>query len=328
MLQIAEQYIEEDDGSVPLSPFAEIEPGISVQYALDSTSLGYMKTCPRLYQYTMLQGYQSKSESVHLRFGIEYHQALHDYETARASGLSFNEAVHITVKELIERIRDWDPEPQRKSEEYKSKDNLLRSVIWYLDHFKDDAAKTVILSNGRPAMEVSFRFELDIGPTAHQPYLLCGHLDRIVDFNGSYFVMDRKTTTSALTEYYFGQYEPNNQMTLYTIAGQVVLGSPIKGVIIDAVQIQQSASHFARRLTYRTSAQLEEWLRSLDTLLAQYKDYALNDYYPLNDTACDKFGGCRFRAICSRSPEVRDAFLGSDYNQLTESERWNPLKPR
>lgn len=50
------------------SPFL---PGTKIQYAWDSTSIGYLKTCPRLYQYTIIEGWQSKGESLHLRFGSE-----------------------------------------------------------------------------------------------------------------------------------------------------------------------------------------------------------------------------------------------------------------
>ena len=52
------------------------------------------------------------------------------------------------------------------------------------------------------------------------------------------------------------------------------------------------------------------------------------NYWPMNDTACDKFGGCKFRGTCSKSPAVRDQFLAADFLQLPESDRWNPLRSR
>jgi len=313
-------------------------PGTDIQFAWDSTSLGLMKTCPRLYQYTMIEGWTSKGEAIHLRFGIEYHQALHDFELALASGADFEDAVRITVRLLLERTHDFNPEPQTPSENLKTKDHLLRTVIWYLDHFSDDPAKTVILDNGKPAIELSFKFELDWGPmtdqnppltpTHSQPYLLCGHLDRVVNFQDDLFVMDRKTTTSTPGPYYFNQFEPNNQMTLYSLASQVILSSPVKGVIIDAAQIAVGFSRFTRSFTYRTKDQLEEWLGDLKFVLANAEDYAAEGYWPMNDTACDKFGGCRFRTICSKSPQVREQFLQSNFAQQEPEDRWNPLKKR
>src|SRR6267154_1837803 len=209
--------------------------GTQIQFAWDSTSLELFKRCPRLYQYTMLEGWEPHGEGIHLRFGIEYHQALHDYETYKVEGLNHDEAICATIRDLLSRIFDWDPDPHTASEEKKSKPNLLRTVVWYLDKFKDDPARTVILDNGKPALEVSFRFELDWGPqnagasntynnaidSMSQPYLLSGHLDRIVEWSDGLYVMDRKTSGTALTTYYFNQYQPHNQMSLYALAGKI-----------------------------------------------------------------------------------------------------------
>lgn len=345
------------------SPFL---PGTKIQYAWDSTSLGLFKTCPRLYQYTMIDGYVPKSESVHLRFGGEYHSALEFYDHARAKGIPHEDAIHDTIRETL--LRTWDyvideatgevidsspalPTGDDKATKYKNRNTLISLVIDYIDHFgPDDPAQTYIKADGQPAVELSFRFELDYGPDAaagggtyknidgvhseyvppySQPYLLCGHLDRVVDFNDQLLVMDRKTTTTSLGPYYFKQYEPNNQMSLYTIAGKVVLDSPIRGVIIDAAQILLTEPHrFVRGFTYRTEEQSEEWLANLEITLNDAEAFATAEYWPMNDTACDKFGGCRFREICSKSPTVREKFLKSDFNKLEESERWNPLRSR
>ena len=314
------------------SPFL---PGTNIQYAIDSTSLGWLKTCPRLYQYCMIDGWTLKESAIHLRFGIEYHQALHDYETAKAEGSTHLEALRFTVKALLERIFEWNPVPVKDSEKLKTKWNLLRSVIWYLEKYKDDPAKTIILKDGSPAMELSFKFELDWGPQGEGyagnkdgpsvPYLLCGHLDRVVDFGGETFVMDRKTSTSTLGSYYFDQYAPDNQMTIYSLAGQVVLDAPVKGVIIDAVQIAKDWSRPVRGFTFRTNDQIQEWLNDLRSWLQLAEQYAVSGYWPQNDTACNKFGGCRFREVCSKSPQVRHKFLEADFEK---GPRWNPLQVR
>jgi hypothetical protein len=140
--------------------------------------------------------------------------------------------------------------------------------------------------------------------------------------------MDRKTTTTTPGSYYFDQFEPNNQMSLYTLASQVILDSPIKGVIIDAAQILVDTARFVRGFTYRTSDQLDEWLKDVEYWLNLAESYAEANYWPQNDTACDKFGGCRFRQICSKSPQVREQFLNANFTKLEPEERWNPLKPR
>lgn len=299
-----------------------------IQYAWDSTSLGYFKTCPRLYQYIIIEGWTSDSESVHLRFGQEYHRALEDFDKLTCAGATREDAIRQVVAETVVRTAEWRPDPDTKVGKYKNQDSLLRTIVDYLDYYANDPAKTYVKVDGTPAVEVSFNFELDLMATTEQPYLLCGHLDRVVEFNGDVYVMDRKTTTSTLGSHYFDQYAPHNQMSLYTFASQIVLDSPIKGVIIDAAQIMIDASRFVRGITYRSPDQIEEWIVDVYRWIDLAAYYAEEGYWPQNDTACDKFGGCRFREICSKSPAVREQYLHSHFTQLPEEERWNPLRPR
>lgn len=310
------------------SPFL---PGTNIQFAWDSTSIGYIKTCPRLYQYSMIDGWAPKGESVHLRFGIEYHKALELYSNLRAMGEKHEDAVHAVVHSILIATQDFNPDRNTKAGKYKNRDTLLSIVIDYLDHYVDDTCETYIMSGGEPATELSFRFELDWGPASSdsQPYLLSGHLDRVVTFNDHLFVMDHKTTTTTPGDYYFNQYEPNNQMTLYTLAGSLILHSPIRGVIIRAGQIMlDKPNRFVSGFTYRTPDQLDEWLADLRIHLENAERYATNNYWPTNDTACDKFGGCKFREVCSKDPGVREIFLKSDFTRLEREDRWNPLRSR
>lgn len=334
--------------NAPLSPFLS---GTNIQYAWDSTCLGLFKTCPRLYQYQMIQGWAPKDNNIHLYFGQEFHHALEQYAHIKATlDSAHDEILHVVVKDLLERTHGWEVDQDTKAGKYKNRYSLIEAVINYLDHYKDDPAETFILENGKAAVELSFRFELDWGPknepipedvvqddgslieyktAQRQPYLLCGHLDRVVTYADALMVMDHKTTITTLSSYYFNQYQPNNQMTLYTLASKVILDTPVKGVIIDGIQLLlEDTTKFQRGFTYRTEDQLQEWLVDLKILLTFAESCATMDYWPMNDTACDKFGGCKFRDICSKSPQVRERFLAADFVKLPLEERWNPLKPR
>jgi len=325
------------DAKVETSPFL---PGTNIQYAWDSTSLGNFKRCPRLYYYTMIEGWETRDESVHLRFGIEYHHALQVYEEAKAKGADHDEALREAVYSLILRIDDWNPDRDTKAGRVKNPETLLRTTIWYLDEHKDDEARTLIWKDGTPAVEQSFRFEVDWGPDAQrnsrghllpsQPYVLCGHLDKIVVYQGQRFVMDHKTTTWWLSANYFDRYEPDNQMTLYALASKVVLhqDTPVRGVIIDAAKIDVDKSTFARGVTYRTPDQLSEWVADTKWHLQEAERCAREDNWPMRDTSCGLYGGCKFREICSKSPKVRDRFLEGNFIRQTEEERWNPLRKR
>jgi hypothetical protein len=334
------------------SPFLE---GTNIQFAWDSTSLGYLKTCPRLYEYVMIRGYGEAEEGIHLKFGRVFHSAFEEYAKVMAEGEEHDVGVIEAVHHALINTAGFAPDPETKAGKYKNRSMLIRAIIWGLDQYKDDPAHTYILQSKEPAVELSFQFDLDwgpqaamvepqaqegndddedIGPYLEQPYVICGHLDRVVTFQDELYVLDYKTTMTTPGSYYFDQYDPNNQMTLYTLASQIILDAPVKGVIINAVQLMLDyeksgayGSRFVRGFTFRTKGRLDEWIVDLKVWLQLAELYATQNYWPQNDTSCDKFGGCRFREVCSKDPKVRDKYL-KNFTKLTEEEKWNPLKPR
>jgi len=305
-------------------PFYE---GTKVQWAWDSTSLGWLKECPRKYQYHMIEQWRGRGESIHLEYGILYHAALEEYDRMKLEGgMSHDDAVRWVVRELL--TKTWrDGLPWRGAKDLpaddkaslKSRENLVRTVVWYLNKFKDDPAKTLMHPvTGKPMVELHFQFEIEGG------YSLCGYLDRVVEFQEQPFVMDRKTTTSTLGSYYFEQFDPDNQMSVYTVASQVAFHTPVKGVIVDAAQIAVGFSRFVRSFVFKTADQIDEWMKDLYVYLEQARGYAERGYWPQNDKSCHKYGGCAFREICSKSPQVREKFLETHFQR----EPWNPLVPR
>jgi hypothetical protein len=296
----------------------------NVQYAWDSTSLGWLKECPRKYFLSMRRGWRPKADNVNIRFGGWYHQGLELYDRQRAAGVDhFNamcDAVHFLMKATWENGKPWQSDHNTKTRE-----TLVRSVVWYLDTFgPTDPARTVILADGRPAVELSFQLDLDWGPEKDRSYVLCGHLDRLVEYSSGIYDMDRKTTATTLSTPWFDQFDPDNQMSLYAFASKVIYKTEIKGVIIDAAQIAVGFTRFSRGFTYRTEGQIEEWLYDLRYWFDQQKILAEKDHWPMNDKSCHKFGGCHFRKVCGKDPSVRDIYLHSDF----EKHPWNPLEAR
>lgn len=311
------------------SLFSSVIPQLPI--AWDSTMLGLLKECPRKFQYIILEGWQSNGFAAHLEFGIAYHKALEEYDKHKAAGLDHDQATIETVRFCMsygsrdENGRFIPYDAQFTKEPSKTRDTLLRSVLWYLEHFEDDPARTLVLADGTPAVELSFKINTDLQTPDGQPFLLCGHLDRVVDLDGHNYVTDRKTTKSAITPRYWAQFTPNNQMSLYFMAGQLVLNKPIKGILIDAVEIGAGYSRFQRHPVYRTPGQQEEWLRDTYTWIMIAMQYATEGHWPMNDKSCSNYGGCEFRGICGKDPKVRKMFLK---NEGFHNRRWNPLVSR
>lgn len=296
------------------------------QLAWDSTSLGALKRCPRYYEYNIIEGYVSRQESVHLRFGSEYNNALVTYHKSRALGKSKEEAELDALRYAM--IHTWDEalgRPWTSDEPTKNRETLIRTIIWYLAKYEEDSLETLVLATGEAAVELPFRIDIDTpsGLTG-ESYLLCGYLDRKVTFNGGAWITDWKSSKYALDEKYFDRYSPDNQVSQYAFAGTIIGAEPIKGVIIDAVQLGVTFSRFQRGQIGRTATQLEEWLKDSIYFIRLNETYVNENYWPQNDTSCEKYGGCPYRKICSASPEIRPKLLDGLFSKRS----WDPLVVR
>lgn len=296
-----------------------------LQFAWDSTSITLAETCLRKYQYKMIEGWTSIGLSVHLRFGQHYATALEHYYKRTALGEDPEEALIGVVEEAL--VDTWDREgeedagkPWDSMHNTKTRETLIRSIIWYIDHFgESDPAPVHILSNGQPAVEHTFTIPVD------NDLIFSGHIDRLVDYHGHPYVMDQKTTSQTISNHFFSQFKPNVQMSMYTFAGQIVYDVPIKGVIIDAAQIAVGFTRFARDLTYRTEEELTEWYDTAMYHIEAARKATRENHFPMRAASCGNYGGCEFRGICSKSPEFRKQFLESNF---VKGERWDPLKTR
>lgn len=163
------------DFSVPLSeslrsgPNRSIIPDTKLQWVYDSTTIKLLQGCLRKYDYKFLQGWQEQETPIALAFGRDFHTCMEAYHKCRAYGLDFETSVKRMARLaalLGERLQSLDTS--------RTKETLVRSVVWYLDEYKDDPLRTAMLPDGRPAVELSFMlpvFDIEVGPTDELPVL-------------------------------------------------------------------------------------------------------------------------------------------------------------
>lgn len=308
------------------SPFSKTLP--SFQIAWDSTSLGWLKTCPQLYAYQQ-EGWTTRSKNLHLIFGSAYASGVERYAHQRVTGASHDEACVYVIRWLLTELgeRDetgdwhpWEPDPTVSDANVKNRYTLVRSLIWNFEDRLGTPFTTLILSNGKPAVELTFNF--DFAEIGGERVSLSGHLDEVVEHDGGLYIKDDKTTKSALDANYRSHYSPNNQMSLYTIAGKVVLDLPIRGVLIRAAQIGVNFTRFSTFQVPRPQPVLDEWMRDTIQWITQARQYAEEGHWPKNDTACHL---CAFKSVCSVSPSHRKSWLENDF---ILRKPWNPLESR
>lgn len=311
---------------IPNSSFSLIEP--QLQIAHDSSSMKAGKKCWRYYKYHIVDGYGLDGpDNDHLVFGKIFHSATELYDRLRAKGADHADAIRGAIRYSI--VATWDFDTNRpwvSREPAKNRNTLLRSIILYLDRYKDSHLETLILKNGKPAVEHSFRLEIEINAPTGESYMLCGHLDKAVVWNDSIKIPDKKTTKYALDDNYFNQFTPDIQIDIYTFAGKIIFSSEIDGLIIDAAQVLVNGTRFRRRHIDRSDGQLEEFFNGLLVYLKELERNVSDNYWPLNESACG-FGyfQCMFRPVCSADPSVRQDILDAHYKKRPT---WDPLQPR
>jgi hypothetical protein len=187
----------------------------NVQFGWDQTSIKLAEECLYKYKLRMLEGWRPRGRSVHLFFGGIYASCLEHFHKFRAEGIEYDEALENVVREAL--VSTWiDGEPWVSDHNTKTRENLIRTIVWYFEQFKDDPCATVILSNGVAAVEHSFQLPVDNG------IIFSGHLDRLVNFADKIYVQDQKTTATTISSYYFKQYELDTQMSMYSFAGKAI----------------------------------------------------------------------------------------------------------
>lgn len=304
-----------------------------VQFGWDQTSIKLAEECPKKYQYVMLEGWRARGGNVHLIFGGVYASALEHFHKYRADGMEFDDALVEVVHEALGMTWIYPEttppglhptpgtgEPWQSDHNTKTRENLIRTIVWYFEHFRDDPCQTVILSNGVAAVEHSFQLPVDNG------IIFSGHLDRLVEYSNNIYIQDQKTTATTITPRYFSNYNPDTQITgMYPFAGRAVFKLPVKGVMIDAAQIAVGFSRFERGFIFVDDASLDEWYDDSMELILRTQEMTRANHFPRNRSSCSKYAGCQFRNVCSKSPAVRGQFLKADFEK---GDRWDPLQSR
>lgn len=335
--------------------FSHKTPGLQLTW--DTGSLADLKTCPRLYYLKMIEGWTPKGENPHLLFGLICHSAIETYDKALVKGISHEEGVRLAVRHVLEKTgrkqsvlvcTDCNAETDNMksvmclacssdqlvpfavhkswTSDHPNKNlyTLLRTVVWYLEHYKDSHEEIIILANGSPAVEIWFRFEIPLLSPKGEQYILSGHIDKLIKIGIGKWFKDIKTTKYQLNSQFFEKFSPDNQMSFYNAGGNIVFEAPLLGGIIDGAQVLVNSTRFQRGMVQRTKAQLEEWIKDTQVWLHRAEDYAKEMYWPANDTACHHYGGCDFKDICNKDPAVRERFLKTHFKKRV----WDPTKER
>jgi len=274
-----------------------LEGGNAKQMVWDTSSLSAFSSCPRYYNYQNVLGYKSKVYSTATGFGSAVHDGYEQLDYGRFMGRSKDQCVADAIKlVLVEHGEDLS----KSDDKARNLEAALRAIVWRAEEYWEDTIKIATMPDGTPALEQ--RFEVPINEDGVR---FSGRIDKVAELNDELYLVDTKTTKASLTDYYFNQFAPNNQIYAYLWAARHILKLPIAGFIIDAVQTGVNFCRFNRAVFKVPSAIIDEWYGDAIHKLSMAKIYADKNYYPADFTACGNYGGCKYREICNETPEHR-----------------------
>lgn len=295
--------------------------------AYDATRLRDLFLCRRRFKFAhilQLEPTHRGSFNIHLEWGKSWHETARAYDTARATGEA--DPLTVAIKRALALAAEW---PVDTGVRTKSRETLVRAAIWYDDQFgpQNPLMPLVVEGNG-PAFELAFQFPLF--PDQQDGPLLCGNLDGIVEFGGEIWILERKSTATTLSGFYWDKFDPNVQVDVYCVAAHLLWPQwQIKGVLVEACQVGVTFARFERKLFRRSPARLEETLGSIQREvrsflgdLAEHGEDSEETFGP-NPAACGIDNGCPFRAICQTDPTMRAWEIETHWQRRADP--WDPI---
>jgi hypothetical protein len=282
-----------------------------IQRPLDNTAMSAYMACPREYSLSMVEHRRGKGKKASLVFGSGWHKALETHYKTGGDRARVQTAV----------MESW--EDHGAVDDYRTFERVLLDYDLYVKKYgppEKEAAKTVGYPT-EPLVEIATNA---VGGGLLHPY--AGKLDRIIEFDGDYYVEDHKTT-SRLDKHYFSQFNLSNQMLGYTFLGQQLLpGVPIRGVRINLSHVLTNKTEFHREFKTFNKAQIEEWVRNTNFWMELVARSTEGNIWPAHfgDNGCSrKFGMCTYHEACSIGDQrIRQRYIETNY----EINPWNPLE--
>lgn len=309
----------------------EVNQSALIGRPIDNTALADFMSCPTKYFYGMVLNRRARGAiRPALAFGKSMHSALEaHYKTG-----GDHAAVELAV------VESW--EQHDSPDDHRTWERVLSVYDQFVQHYgshDDETAAygtTVGYLQGNPLVEIP----TEIGwPGCRHPYT--GRIDRIIEWQGLYYIEDHKTT-SQLGPYYFQQFNPSNQMMGYVWLAKQLTGLPIAGVRINAIGVLKTQTKFARQLISYSQDRLVQWaqnygywIENIERCLDVYHNLlenpefqgdildAANVAFPHNFNACaGKYGMCQYTEVCSQPVPLQRKVLESSYGV----NEWKPLE--
>lgn len=323
------------------SGFDSIED-VEAEYGhiFDATELSKIPKCPRYHETRVEENLERPGTNAKMVAGIAMHEGCdyyyahpertpaveedsiqvvrdtwNDFELDRANMDSG--ATHLSENHLAKVLENYFYEWKHKKIEIFTPITL---TLEDLDLTRVLAAKFKLTPDGQIILGESnlvMKFEV-----RGEPFILAGKPDLPVrKQDGSVYVMDHKTTSGYLSDWWAAQFEASNKLRGYMAMTRELLGVQPLGAVINGIYVgkyatnpDSKATKFHRYSFDFTPAHVEEALENQWAWMQTIKFYREQlGYFP---QGCG-WGGCQHPDLCRRDPPTRALVKDREYQEST-----------
>lgn len=304
---------------------------LPVEVNIDATSLRTSNCMLDMYR-TVVEGYRSPVVSADIIYGVAVHKFIDTMFKTKGDLRKARDAAYLAF-----RIKKFD---KAKKPHMSDERHMLTTCLEYWENVvsKESTFDTVLLPNGEPATEVTFKFLYY--EDAYLKVNLAGTIDKLGKFkNGCYAIGDYKTTSSWDDRSYFSSYELSIQLRFYVLALRWMasyepesvlgkIGATKVGAFIDALFIKSSVAEnlYKRSEVFQfDGSHLDEIKQLLDRKIQALSQEVMaiskgESQRPLKEgilhgTCEKKFGKCQFWNCCRSNDTIADILLKRDFIQ-------------
>lgn len=242
------------------------------------SSLKVYLQCPRMFWWQYSQQLRAKKGKAAMDFGGIMHEVLKVWREKRKS--SSEERLAYALQNLA---TIW---PSTLNDPKRNLATAMAAIKAYHERYMHEDKEWTQL-------EVPFKLQMPNGT------FMVGIIDALAE--GRYVEMlDSKTTTSTLTDYYFNGFKHNFQFLGYDHAITQLVGH-CDHVCVDAVQVPcTKPEHLQRRTLFHTDNQRSEWLHTYTRITNEIMERVKigKEAFYQNHESCTRYGLCDFLQVC------------------------------
>lgn len=292
-----------------------------------------LNTCLKKAFYLLERNLKQESENDAFTFGRAIHKGLELWYTSpvseriykqtmkeRAEMIGFGQYSDTVFDELYYKVIQ---EFTKIMEPLKHLDNDKRSIqngikilTDYFKKYETDDFEIAKLNN-KPCVELDFSFPL--AEIEHENYKVeieyFGRIDCIMKCisTQNLMVFDHKTT-SKLGGSFINRHKPNHQYTGYMM-GAASLGLPVKGFVINGIQVAKTKTEFLRQVTIRDESDFGEFKEMVvETVYRYLRAKKLDRWYMNAPSPCTAYNGCQYIDICQLPATLRETAIKNKYD--------------